>query len=71
MNIYKRNPDGIKAKVSVSKENDKAEIRIADSGNALSEDMDIFEPFVPENTARTLGHGTGLGLAIAKRSLSV
>lgn len=67
VNIYKHNPGGIKAKVSVCKENDKAEIRIADSGNALPEDMDIFEPFVTENTARTLGHGTGLGLAIAKR----
>lgn len=67
VNIYKHNPGDIKAKVSVSKENDKAEIRIADSGNALPEDMDIFEPFVTENTARTLGHGTGLGLAIAKR----
>lgn len=67
VNIYKHNPGGIKAKVSVCKENDKAEIRIADSGNALPEDMDIFEPFVTENTARTLGHGTGLGLSIAKR----
>jgi len=29
--------------------------------------VDIFEPFVTENTARTVGHGTGLGLAVTKR----
>lgn len=67
VNIYKHNPDGIKAKASVRKENDKAEIRIADSGKALPDDIDIFEPFVTENSARTTGHGTGLGLAVTKR----
>jgi signal transduction histidine kinase len=29
--------------------------------------MDIFEPFVTENTSRMSGRGTGLGLAITKR----
>ena len=29
--------------------------------------MDVFEPFVTENTSRTPGHGSGLGLAITKR----
>lgn len=67
VNVYKHNPDGIKAKVSVRRDNDKAEIRIADSGNALPDGVDIFEPFVTENTARTVGHGTGLGLAVTKR----
>lgn len=67
VNVYKHNPDGIKAKVSVRRANDKAEIRIADSGKALPDDIDIFEPFVTENSARTTGHGTGLGLAVTKR----
>lgn len=67
VNVYKHNPDDIKAKVSVRRDNDKAEIRIADSGNALPDGVDIFEPFVTENTARTVGHGTGLGLAVTKR----
>lgn len=67
VNICKHNPSGIKAKVSVCKENDKAEIRIADSGKTLPDDIDIFEPFVTENSARTTGHGTGLGLAVTKR----
>lgn len=67
MNVYKHNPDGIKAGISVGRENGRAVIRIADSGNALPEDVDIFEPFITENAARTIGRGTGLGLAITKR----
>lgn len=67
VNVYKHNPDGIKARFSVCSDHGKAEIRIADSGNALPEGMDIFELFVTENTARTAGHGTGLGLAVTKR----
>ena len=67
VNVYKHNPDGIKAKVSVGTENGRTLIRIADSGMPLPENTDIFAPFVTENTARTLGHGTGLGLAVTKR----
>ncbi len=67
VNIYKHNPDGIKAKISVADGNGKAEIKIADGGEPLPEGVDIFEPFVTENTARTVGHGTGLGLAVTKR----
>ena len=67
VNIYKHNPDSIRAKVSVCLDNDKAEIRIADSGDPLPENVNIFEPFVTENTARTVGQGTGLGLAVTKR----
>ena len=33
--------------------------------------VDIFEPFVTENTARTTGHGTGLGLAVTKRVIGL
>ena len=67
VNIYKHNPDGIRAKISVSDDNGEAVIRIADSGESLPENVDIFEPFVTENTARTAGQGTGLGLAVTKR----
>ena len=67
VNVYKHNPDGIRAKISVCKDNNRAEIKIADSGEPLPEGVDIFEPFVTENTARTVGHGTGLGLAVTKR----
>ena len=45
----------------------KALIEIEDSGKPLPADMDIFEPFVTENTARTAGQGTGLGLTITRR----
>lgn len=67
MNVYKHNPSGIKAKISVGREKNKAVIMIADSGNEIPDDMDVFKPFVTENSARTIGHGTGLGLAITKR----
>jgi signal transduction histidine kinase len=67
VNVYKHNPDGIQAAISLRQQQDKAVLRIADSGKPLPEGMDIFEPFVTENTARTAGHGTGLGLAITKR----
>lgn len=67
VNVYKHNPDGIRASISLRQEQGSAVIRIADSGKPLPADMDIFEPFVTENTARTAGHGSGLGLAITKR----
>jgi signal transduction histidine kinase len=67
VNIYKHNPDGISAKISVAEEGGKAVIRIADSGDPLPDGVDIFKPFVTENTARTVGQGTGLGLAVTKR----
>ena len=67
VNIYKHNPDGIRAKITVAEDGGKAVISIADSGEPLPEGVDIFEPFVTENTARTVGRGTGLGLAVTKR----
>ena len=71
VNVYKHNPDGIKAKVVVEKDegrsDKKAVIRILDTGAEIPQDMDIFEPFVTENTSRMSGGGTGLGLAITKR----
>ncbi|MCR4991862.1 MAG: HAMP domain-containing histidine kinase [Lachnospiraceae bacterium] len=67
VNVYKHNPEGIKAKISVEKAGDKAVIKILDTGAEIPQDIDIFEPFVTENTSRMSGHGTGLGLAITKR----
>ena len=67
VNVYKHNQEGIKAKVSVEKAKNTAVIKIFDSGDEIPQDMDIFEPFVTENTSRMSGRGTGLGLAITKR----
>lgn len=67
VNVYKHNPEGIKAKISVEKAGEKAVIKILDTGAEIPQDMDIFEAFVTENTSRMSGHGTGLGLAITKR----
>ena len=71
VNVYKHNPDGIKAKISVEKAESRSDknvlIKILDTGAEIPQDMDIFEPFVTENTSRMSGGGTGLGLAITKR----
>lgn len=67
VNVYKHNPDGIRAGIFLVQEQGCAVVRIADSGKPLPDDMDIFEPFVTENTARTAGMGTGLGLAITRQ----
>ena len=71
VNIYKHNPEGIKARISIEKMENRSDkramIKILDTGTEIPENMDIFEPFVTENTSRMSGHGTGLGLAITKR----
>ena len=69
--IRKKNPEGIKVKVSMEKAHNnpdkKIVIKILDTGAGIPQGMDIFEPFVTENTSRVSDGGTGLGLAITKR----
>jgi Signal transduction histidine kinase len=67
VNIYKHNPDGIKAAITVCEENGRAISKISDSGNEIPDGMNIFEPFVTVNASRTAGQGAGLGLAVTKR----
>lgn len=69
MNTYKHNPDGIRVLVSLLQDGTNAVLTIADSGNEIPGDMNVFEPFVTENVSRSAGKGTGLGLAITKRIL--
>ena len=71
VNACRHNPDGIDVLIRIRKEKEGAVVIIADSGRDLPSDMDIFEPFVTENSARTDGHGSGLGLAIAKRIIDL
>ena len=68
-NTYKHNPSGIKVMVKVHQNENAPELIIADSGNEIPKDMNIFEAFVTENKARIVGGGTGLGLAITKKIL--
>ena len=67
INTYKHNPDGISFYVRLERSDDKCVITLADNGNEIPQGMQIFEPFVTENSARSTGGGTGLGLAITKR----
>ena len=67
INTYKHNPDGITFYVRLERSDDKCLITLADNGNDIPQGMQVFEPFVTENSARSTGGGTGLGLAITKR----
>ena len=67
INTYKHNPDGITFYVRMEKTGDKCSIILADTGNDIPKGMNIFEPFITENSARSTGGGTGLGLALTKR----
>ena len=66
VNAYKHNPDGIHVLVKLYLDGKKAKLIIADDGTQIPIGMNIFEPFVTENVARTSGKGSGLGLAITK-----
>ena len=67
------NPPGTKLTVEVREEKGRAEIRIADDGNGIPEELkrDLFRPFVTGDTARGSGHGSGLGLAITAKILEL
>ena len=67
------NPPRTKLTVEVREEKGRAEIRIADDGNGIPEELkrDLFRPFVTGDTARGSGHGSGLGLAITAKILEL
>ncbi len=60
------NPDGVKGRITVStkKVDDKVELRICDTGQGITEKIQlrIFDPFF---TTKKVGKGTGQGLAIS------
>lgn len=67
VNTYKHNPCDIRVLIRVTSNGQNAYISIADTGEVIPPEMDIFEPFVTENSSRISGRGSGLGLSITKR----
>jgi len=68
-NALKFTPEGGKIDVTAERVNDKAVIRVTDTGIGISRDMldHVFEPFFQVQNGRTREYtGTGLGLAIAR-----
>ena len=68
-NSFKYNTKNTKILFEIVEEKNRILIVIADNGKGISKDIRniIFDPFVTENEARTLGKWTGMGLSIVKR----
>lgn len=67
INSYTHNKKGNKVKVKVYSKDKKSFISVADNGEDISKDMEIFKSFVTSNKNRIAGKGTGMGLLISKR----
>lgn len=68
-NAVKHNPEGTAIGVFVKSEPDEIRVYIADSGEAIDEDLaaSLFEPFVMGDKSRSSGGGSGLGLSVAHK----
>lgn len=53
-------------RISLSRENDNIEIKVVNIGDAIKDDMDIFQPFVTGKGGRS-NDNFGLGLFVVKR----
>jgi len=73
-NAIRFTAEGSEVAVSVSREGESAEVRVADRGPGVPEESlaDVFEPFSRVEDARERGRGgAGLGLAIARRAVTL
>ncbi|HEY5600071.1 MAG TPA: ATP-binding protein, partial [Candidatus Manganitrophaceae bacterium] len=64
INAQQAMPEGGQVKVSTARVNGQAELRVADNGPGIPEEIrqKIFEPFF---TTKPVGKGTGLGLSVS------
>ena len=71
-NAFKFTPQGGRVRVYLKLYNDKAVVRVEDSGIGMSEDTikHIFEKFYQGDTSH-MEKGNGLGLALAKRIVDI
>ena len=67
-NSVKYTPRGGRVTISLSRDNGRAHIRVADSGDGIEPSFlpHVFEPF-RQGQSRTMRSGLGLGLAIVRR----
>lgn len=68
-NAVKHNPKGTKIFIGVKDEIDSARLFIADSGEAIPEELEqkLFEPFVMGDESRSTKGGSGLGLSVSRK----
>lgn len=68
-NAVKHNPKGTTIGVFVRGEPDEIRVFIADSGDAIDEELaqELFEPFVMGDKSRSTAGGSGLGLSVAHK----
>ena len=71
-NAFKFTPQGGRVRAYLKLYNDKAVVRVEDSGIGMSEDTikHIFEKFYQGDTSH-MEKGNGLGLALAKRIVDI
>lgn len=65
ISILKHNENGIRVLIKMDEDGRTV---IADSGNAISEELEkhLFQPFVKGDSSRKSGKGNGLGLSLSK-----
>lgn len=68
-NAVRHNPKGTKIFIGVKDEMDLARVFVADSGEAIPDELEakLFEPFVMGDESRSTKGGSGLGLSVSKK----
>ena len=68
-NAVRHNPKGTKIYIGVKDEIDSARVFVADSGEAIPQELEekLFEPFVMGDESRSTKGGSGLGLSVSRK----
>lgn len=72
-NAVKHNAGNTTIGVTVRQEPDEVRVYVADTGEAIEEELarELFEPFVMGDKSRSSGGGSGLGLSVASKIMNL